>query len=410
MGTEKNVTRWIFYCLWTVFLAAYFCRSSLLGGHFLSNISSYAGLACLLLTVYELFKGRLLLKGRRINILDVVFLLYIFLFFNKHEIGYFAVLFVVYIVVRLNLFYRSCKVWLILLFLSAAAPIVVSGVLGKLSPVGNIQGIFSTKNTFGYFVMITTSVPVFLLVVEMSERRLAKVVLYGLLFLVGFVLTVVSGCRAALLSETVLIVLLLFISLLNYKLRWKVFVLVCATLLTLFALGLTNNVVKYKLKSFLNFRKDSSANSRLIIARACFALSKKRLWSGWGTGKVEKYLVKYRKGMLEEYLPRGLWHSFEKGGCHNTMLSMGVQRGIWGYLCFFMFALVMAVLFFKSALHVLKDDKDEDGWFFLAVSCIVIALWVNSHFEVMLFSKRGVLFFYVFALCANAWEKLNESG
>ena len=374
-------------------MSSYLLRSKLLGGHVLSNVSFYA--FCLfLISFLLLYKTGDVLSSFRWSRADTLvciyslFVIYSFVisvdksFSMKYILNsiFYGVL--LYFILKEYISVRLHNIGLMfILFLS---PVFLSVFISPVFryEVGNISGIFSNKNSFGFFASIVSSFLIFFF----YNRGL----LFTLVSVPSMLLVLLSGCRTAVFA--LIVVLSLFCLYLIMLGRYRLLSVLSLILVFMFvAMSLKySRYVREKLSVIFHPASESSVVSRFHIYRSCLNVISFNKYVGFGFGNVNKVICKDISNVKQEF---GIYYdNFCSGGCHNMFLECMLQGGVIGaiyVLCFYSYVFYILFLFFFKRCNIC-----------LAVACSLLSIAVFSITEVAMFSKMEVVRFLLLSLAS----------
>ena len=414
MGHQDSPTKerhkakilYISSALWLLFFSSYLLRSRVLGGHILSNISSYSLIA---LTVLFLFSGFTKFQAPKLKKADWVIVLFLtFALFStifsvnpsyssKYLIKYAFLYALNYLIVTSLLAKLDTEKQLHLLLLGIL-PTTLNPWTLKVT-VGNITGIFPNKNTFGTFAMLVSTLSA-VLTIDALQKKQKRTLIFLAIFIASSALLLLSGCRAAVLTFLItLVIILTYLSKKHIKTALVSLIIVSTT--SIFVLAAYPQA-RHRLSSILHISKDSSARSRVLILKNSLKLAQTRLPFGWGYGKIVKYLCKSNKHKeLIKKTFKGLTNDFCHGRSHNTLIELIFQGGVLGLL----FGIV---LYIYLLLIIAKGFKKKADLTTLAPAILLLALLINGLAEIAFISKRGLILFTLLALCRRSEEKLEQ--
>ena len=399
------------YIVFVIFVTLYLSRCKELGGHKISNLSSYALLALVLITTRLALKRQI--KKIRPVVGDYIFCFYICIslistIFSVYPSHSFKMLtknlpiqIAVYIFIRTIMQHLELKKQLFIWWISLLLPVISPFIMKTnwLKPVG----VFSHANAYAHFGMIFAILSLSLSTQNLIFLPFTIPGIYGLI-------ETSSRMPFMALSSATIVTIVFSVAIIQEKRRvLKIAIIFFTTLSILFTLAMKNPKMKNDLlRIFKNPQKDGSAQIRLRIAHMCVKLFKEKPLTGWGYGRTTRMMLKDPSKLpwIKEYL-KWMTKNFYEGKCHNSTLELAIQAGIVGLIYGIMLQLYPIWLLLLS-LKKLKGRSISEIIITITPTIAMLALSINMLTEVILFSKRGLLLYSCLAFCANSEELLKS--
>ena len=401
--------------LFVIFYSLYLSRCRELGGHKISNLSSYSLLGLSLLTFLVIIKN---IKKTKLTLGDCIFSFYVlasFVFsliskYPTHSINllkkYLPVQLAIYICIRyvlsnLNL-KRQIFLWWASLFFASYSPFLIK--TNWIKPVG----VFSYANVYANFAMI------FIILTLSLSFNYPFLLITLIAPSYGMVKCSSRMSLIALFCSITAAIIAIGITNLNRKRLSAIFAayITFATFLGLMILKTPK--VKAELSRLTKIQEDKSAQIRLKIAKLCVDLFAERPLIGWGYGRTTRMMLKDPQMLprIRKYLG-WMTKNFYEGRCHNALLELSVQAGIWGLIIAVLIHIYPLLLLVFLIKELKKGDiKSNFTEVILLTTPIIamLALSINMLTEILLFSKKGLLLFSCMAFSANVEELLKSKS